>query len=189
MLKINSTVIQENIISLTEKLLLKHGIRGWNMDTVAYKAGMAKNTLYKIIGTKEQLIEKIIISRLRANIDMIVGIFKMEPEFLKAVEIGSRQLAHEIGGNNPLVLTQVFREYPAIKEKFDSISSKLSRSIHGYLNRAKKSGIIRKDIDNDILISSVTAIINHYISQNYKGKNFEERMYKSFTYLLKGILM
>jgi AcrR family transcriptional regulator len=187
-LKINNSVIKKNIIALTEKLLLKHGIRGWNMDTVAHEAGMAKNTLYKIIGTKEQLIEKIIISRLRANIDAIVGIFKSEPEFLKAVEIGSRQLVHGISEDNPLILVQVFREYPAIKEKFDTIASKLSTSIHYYLNRAKKSGIIRKDVDNDILISSVTAIINHYLSLAYKGKEFEERIYRAFTYLLKGIL-
>lgn len=187
-MKTNNTVIRRNIITLTEKLLLKHGIRGWNMDTVAHEAGMAKNTLYKIIGTKEQLIEKIVISRLRTDIDAIVGIFKSEPDFLKAVEIGSRQLAHGISEDNPMVLTQVFREYPAIKKKFDSIAVKLSTSIHDYLNRAKKSGIIRKEIDNDILISSVTAIINHYVSQNYKGRNFEERMYRAFTYLLKGIL-
>jgi AcrR family transcriptional regulator len=187
-LKINNTVIQKNIIALTEKLLLKHGIRGWNMDTVAHEAGMAKNTLYKIIGTKEQLIEKIVISRLRANVDAIVGIFKGEPDFLRAVEVGSRHLAHGISEDNPLVLGQVFREYPAIKAKFDAIAAKLSTSIHDYLNRAKKSGIIRKDIDNDILISSVTAIINHYISRNYRGRDFEVRMFTSFTYLLRGIL-
>jgi AcrR family transcriptional regulator len=187
-LKINNSAIQKNIIALTEKLLQKHGIKGWNMDTVAHEAGMAKNTLYKIIRTKEQLIEKIIISRLRANIDAIVGIFKSEPEFLTAVEIGSRHLAHAISEENPLLLVQVFREYPAIKEKFDTIASKLSTSIHYYLNRAKKTGIIRKDVDNDILISSVTAIINHYVSLPYKGKEFEERIYKAFSYLLKGIL-
>jgi AcrR family transcriptional regulator len=187
-LKINNTVIRKNIIALTEKLLLKHGIRGWNMDTVAHEAGMAKNTLYKIIGTKEQLIEKIIISRLRANIDAIVSIFKREPDFLKAAEIGSRHLVHAISEDNPLILVQVFREYHAIKEKFNTIASKLSTSIHSYLNRAKKDGIIMKDVDNDILISSVTAIINHYVSLHYKGKEFEERIYKAFTYLLKGIL-
>jgi AcrR family transcriptional regulator len=186
-LKINNTVIQKNIIALTEKLLLKHGIRGWNMDTVAHEAGMAKNTLYKIIGTKEQLVEKIVISRLRANVDAIVGIFKGEPDFLRAVEIGSRHLAHGVSEDNPLLLAQVFREYPSIKGKFDTIAAKLSTSIHGYLNRAKKTGIIRKYIDNDILISSVTAIINHYLSLPYKGKEFEERIFKAFTYLLKGI--
>jgi AcrR family transcriptional regulator len=187
-LKINNSAIQKNIITLTETLLIKYGIRGWNMDTVTHRAGMAKNTLYKIIGTKEQLIEKIVISKLRANIDAIVGIFKREPEFLKAVEIGSRHLVHAISEDNPLILTQVFREYPAIKEKFDTIALKLGTSIHYYLNRAKKSGIIRKDVDNDILISSVTAIINHYLSLPYKGKEFEERIYKAFTYLLRGIL-
>ena len=158
------------------------------MDDVAREAGMTKNTLYKIISSKEQLIEKIIISRLRSNIDAIVGIFKSESDFLKAVEIGSRRLVRGIGEDNPVVLIQVFREYPAIREKFDSIASKLSTSINAYLKRAKKSGIIRKDVDNDILISSVTAIINHFLSRNYKGGEFEEKTYTALTYLLKGIL-
>ena len=187
-MKINNSVIQKNIATLTEKLLFTHGIRGWNVDTVAREAGVAKNTLYKIIGTKEQLIEKIVISRLRANVDAIVGIFKGEPDFLKAVETGSRDLAHGISMDNPLILDQVFREYPAIKHKFDSIASTLSTSIHSYLNRAKRKGIIRNDVDNDILISSVTAIINHHLSLHYKGKEFENRIYKAFTYLLRGIL-
>jgi AcrR family transcriptional regulator len=187
-MKINNIKIQDTIYKKTEKLFLTSGIRGWNMDTVAQEAGMAKNTLYKIIGTKEQLIEQIVISKLRNNIDAIVGIFRDEPEFLKAVEIGIRHLTHSISMDNPLVLAQVFREYPDIREKFDEIAAQLSTSIYGYLMRAKKSGIIRNDVDSDILISSVTAIINHYLTGNYKGKEFEDRVSKALNYLLHGIL-
>jgi hypothetical protein len=34
----------------------------------------------------------------------------------------------------------------------------------------------------------VTAVINHYLTGSFKGKEFEERLYTSFIYLLKGIL-
>lgn len=187
-MKIRDEKIQENVLRATEKLFLRHGINGWNMDTVAREAGMAKNTLYKIIGTKELLIENIVISRLRHNIDAIVGIFENETGFIKAVETGARHLARSISMDNPLVLPRVFSEYPAIKEKFDDISRELSTSIHGHLNRARRAGIIRKDVDNDILISMVTAVINHYLTGSFKGKEFEERLYTSFIYLLKGIL-
>jgi hypothetical protein len=187
-MKVNNIKIQDNIYEKTEKLFLQHGIKGWNMDTVAFEAGMAKNTLYKIIGTKEQLLGQIIISKLKKNIETIVGIFQNEPDFLKAVTIGVRQLTHRISMDNPLMLAQVFREYPEIKERFDAIASQLSTSIHDYLNRAKKTGIVREDIDNDVLISSVTAVINHYLNGNFKGREFEEKVYKSLTYLLHGIL-
>jgi AcrR family transcriptional regulator len=186
--KVRDEKIQENVLKATEKLFLRHGINGWNMDTVARESGMAKNTLYKIIGTKELLIENIVINRLRNNIDAIVGIFDNEKDFIRAVDTGARHLARSVSMDNPLVLPGVFREYPAIKEKFDDISRELSTSIHGHLNRARKAGIIRKDVNNDILISMVTAVINHYLTGSFKGKEFEERLYTSFIYLLKGIL-
>jgi AcrR family transcriptional regulator len=186
--KIRDEKIHDSIIKATEKLFFRHGIKGWNMDTVARETGMAKNTLYKIIGTKELLIEKIVITRLKNNIDAIVEIFKNEPDFLKAVETGAHHLSHSISMENPLALPQVFLEYPGIKEKFNGISRKLGRSIHGYLNKARRAGIIRKDVDNDILISVVTAVINHYLTGNFRGKEFEDRIYAAFMYLLKGIL-
>jgi AcrR family transcriptional regulator len=187
-MKIKNKAIEETVLLCTEKLLIEQGIKGWNMDTVAAEAGMAKNTLYKIIGTKEQLVEQIVIARLRGNVEAIVEIFTNEPDFVKAAETGARYLSHGIGEYDHFVLPKIFLEYPDIKKKFDAISGRLGGSIHTYLNKAKKSGIIRKDIDNDILIGSVTAVINHFMSVNYKGGKFEKSVYTALTYLLKGIL-
>ncbi len=187
-MKVNNASVQGTVLECTERLLKTQGIKGWTMDTVALEAGMAKNTLYKIIGTKEQLVEKIVIGRLRGNVDAIVGIFRHEGDFIPAVEKSARQLSQSIGRNDLRILPSIFREYPSIKKKFDSISGTLSTSIHGYLNRAKKSGILRKDIDNDILIGSVTAIINYFLSGKIMERDFEKRLYTAFMYLLRGIL-
>jgi len=186
--KINNKGIHDNILKITEALLLRHGIRGWNMDSVAVEAGISKNTLYEIINSKEQLIEDVVINRLRNNVETIAGIFRDESDFVKACELGTRHLAHTTYMYDLLILPQVFREYPSIKKKFDSISGKISTSIHNYLNQAKKDGVVRKDVDNDIAISCITAIINHSLSGNIKGKKFEEQLYQAFSYLIKGIL-
>jgi len=187
--KTNNKGIHDNILKITEVLLLRHGIKGWNMDSVALEAGVSKNTLYEIISSKEQLIEDVVINRLRNNVETIAGIFKDEPDFVKACEIAARHLAHTTYMYDLRILPQVFREYPSIKGKFDSISGKLSTSIHHYLNQAKKEGVVRKDVDNDIAISCITAIINHSLSGNIKGRKFEEQLYQSFYYLVKGILV
>jgi AcrR family transcriptional regulator len=186
--KTNNKSIHDNILTITEALLLKRGIKGWNMDSVALEAGISKNTLYEIINSKEQLIEDVVINRLRNNVETIAGIFSDEPDFVKACEIGARHLARTICVYDLLILPQVFREYPSIKEKFDSISGKLSTSIHDYLNQAKKDGVVRKDVDNDIAISCITAITNHFLSGEYKGRKFEEQLYLAFSYLVRGIL-
>jgi len=186
--KINNKSIHDNILKITEALLLRNGIKGWNMDSVALEAGVSKNTLYEIISSKEQLIEDVVINRLRNNVDTIVGIFRDEPDFVKACETGARHLAHITYVYDLLILPQVFREYPSIKGKFDSISGKLSTSIHDYLNQAKQDGVVRKDVDNDIAINCITAIINHSLSGNIKGRKFEDQLYQAFSYLIKGIL-
>jgi len=186
--KTNNKSIHDNIHKITEALLLKHGIKGWNMDSVALEAGISKNTLYEIINSKEQLIEDVVISRLRNNVETIAAIFRDEPDFVKACETGARHLAHTTSMYDLLILPQVFREYPSIREKFDSISGKLSTSIHDYLNKAKKDGVVRKDVDNDIAISCVTAITNHFLSGTDRGRKFEEHAYQAFSYLIKGIL-
>jgi AcrR family transcriptional regulator len=187
--KVNNKGIHDNILKITEALLLKHGIRGWNMDSVALEAGISKNTLYEIISTKEQLIEDVVINRLINNVETIAGIFRDEPDFVKACEIGARHLAHTTSAYDLHILPQVFREYPSIKEKFDSISGKLSTSIHDYLNQAKQDGVVRKDVDNDVVINCVTAITNHFLSVNDGGRQFEENIYRAFSYLIKGILV
>jgi AcrR family transcriptional regulator len=186
--KTNNKNIRDNILNITETLLLKHGIKGWNMDNVALEAGVSKNTLYEIISSKEELIEDVVINRLKNNVETIAGIFRDEPDFVKACEIVTRHLAHTTYVYDLLILPQVFREYPAIKEKFDYISGKLSTSIHNYLNQAKEDGVVRKDVDNGIAISCITAIINHFLSGKYKGRKFEEQLYLAFSYVIKGIL-
>ena len=180
--------IHDNILKIAEKLLLNYGIKGWSMDSVALEAGIAKNTLYEIIDSKERLIEDVVISRLKNNVEVVVEIFKNEPDFEKACDLGSKHLARTISTYDLLILPQVFREYPMIKEKFGSIGRKLGTSIHNYINKAKKDGIVRKEVDNDVVINCVTAIVNYLLSENYKGKDFEGRVNKGISYLMKGIL-
>ena len=43
------------ILQKTVELLQKHSVHGWNMDELSEQAGLSKNTLYKIIGSKEEL--------------------------------------------------------------------------------------------------------------------------------------
>ncbi len=43
-------------------LLNKYGHKGWNMDDLAKMSGVAKNTLYKIVGNKETLLAKVVFS-------------------------------------------------------------------------------------------------------------------------------
>jgi len=186
--KKNDKSIHDNILKIAEKLLLNYGIKGWSMDSVALEAGIAKNTLYEIISSKEQLIEDVVISRLKNNVEVVVEIFKNEPDFEKACDLGSKHLARTISTYDLLILPQVFREYPMIKEKFGLIGRKLGTSIHNYINKAKKDGTVREEVDNDVVINCVTAIVNYLLSENYRGKDFEGRVNKGISYLMRGIL-
>ena len=59
-LKTNNEEVIRSVYSNTIRMVNDYGIRGWNMDDLARESGLAKNTLYKIIGNKEALIMNIV---------------------------------------------------------------------------------------------------------------------------------
>ena len=58
-MKYNDQNIEAKVLQKTFELLQKYGIRGWNMDMLSLQSGLSKNTLYKIIGSKEDLMERV----------------------------------------------------------------------------------------------------------------------------------
>ena len=58
MAKVGDIEIESRVFDTTKEMLVKHGVRGWNMDDLSKECGVSKRTLYKIIGNKEDLLYK-----------------------------------------------------------------------------------------------------------------------------------
>lgn len=80
------------VLKKTAGLIARRGSKDWSTAELTGECGLAKNALYKIIKTKEQLIETIVIKQIDATIGLTTDIIKREDDYksaaLRMIETG-----------------------------------------------------------------------------------------------------
>lgn len=109
--------IKNRIIEKTRHVLVTRGPKSLNMENLARSAGLSKRTLYKIIGTKEQLVETIVLGHLKQNFDLINTIIDEEKDLRNALTRICIEFPKQLSMFGPVVVPEVYREYPAIQKK------------------------------------------------------------------------
>jgi AcrR family transcriptional regulator len=112
-MKVCNEVIRKRIIQTTCDLLRRNGLKGWNMDILAHETGLAKNTLYKIIGSKEQLLEEVVISKMIQDLEHIDLITQEEKDYMTAVNKMIEKFIDLTKNNN--FIPRIYFEYPSIE--------------------------------------------------------------------------
>lgn len=193
-MKVDNKYVREKVRECARKLLFTRGVKGWNMDMLAAEAGLAKNTLYKIIESKEKIVEQVVLDRVRENAEKIVAIgseindWADRGKTLEYLKTEMERFAAAMGDFEPVILPQVLQQYPAIEAKIDNLLENLSRLADAFFDKAKQDGFIKPDVDTEACIDLTRGMINYYIQQETEKEIFEDRMKKIFEYVLVGIM-
>jgi len=116
-MKVNNIEIEERIFKKTHDLILARGLKGRNMDTLAKECGLAKNTLYKIIGSKETLLENIVIRQLRKNLKIVDSMIQDAGDYSKISISIPKKFSRLVAGFDKKALPLIYLEYPGIEKK------------------------------------------------------------------------
>lgn len=140
------------IIGEAANLYKKYGIKSVTMDDVASHLGISKKTLYQYVKDKNQLVEKVVLEKIRYK----------EKEFM-AILVKNLNAIDELLAINKYINT-VFRDYqPSMEfdlQKYYPESYKILQSvrrkrmyetIHQNLIKGIKEGLYRKDLDIEII--------------------------------------
>lgn len=185
-MKVNNESVYELILDQTKELLNQYGIKGWSMDRLAKQSGVAKNTLYKIVQSKENAVYRVIVR----DMEYINGELKavIEANMAKVDTNALIDLFAELFGKmHGPYLQQFFLEYPAsmldIKSRVDRIEGLVLQLIEAM----KEEEILRPDCDGVIVYESLRGMSIEFIQQGYSGEQFAHRVRQSFRYLVEGI--
>ncbi len=193
-MKVDNAYVQKKVLECAKKFLFARGVKGWNMDMLAAEAGLAKNTLYKIIGSKEKIVEQVVMDRVRENAETVIAIGRKIQDWsdrektLEYLKSAMERFTGTLSDFEPVVLPQVFQQYPAIEVKINNLIENLGRLAHAFFDQAKQDGFIKPEVDTDACIDLAPAMVNYYIQQGTDQAVFEERMKKIFEYMLVGIM-
>ncbi|MHC1685067.1 MAG: TetR/AcrR family transcriptional regulator [Clostridiaceae bacterium] len=186
-MKFNDVNIELRILEKTSELIFKRGIKGWNMDQLSKEAGVAKNTLYKIIGSKEVLIEKIILKYIRNIQEEIVSIISNEKEHLVALEKVIVLFPNLMNNNYTDLMQEVFVEYPAIEISVRNHQDEITNRIIEFIDKCIEEGIIRADITKEFMFEMLQALVLHFIKDSDKGEDISKELVLSFNCLINGV--
>lgn len=186
-MKINDKYIEERIFERTAELISRLGLRGWNMDILSSEAGIAKNTLYKIIGSKEELIERVAKRNIRSVQSRLVEIIESEGDYLDILKRMVDEFSRLLNAVRADSMREIFLEYPAVEKSIRLHQDELTDRVLGFIEMGIEKEIFRNDVTADFVFDLLRAVVIFHIGSGATGDELSERIGLSFDCIFNGL--
>lgn len=187
MAKTDKIEIQERVTNVAMEMIMKFGLRGLNMVELANECGLAKATLYKIIGTKEDLIRQIAFQIFSVNIIRILEPYKTKDDPVDVIkEFLDNYLNYAVSAQK-ILNQQIYKEYPLIEKDVEVQFESEMKIVYDKFKEWQKKGLLRQDINIDHCIEGLTALDQVYVLGNFSEQDAIERLRETFTCMLRGM--
>jgi AcrR family transcriptional regulator len=156
--KADNPAVRKRVWAQARTFLAERGLRGWNVDLLAEASGVAKNTLYRIIGSREQLLETLYRESAAESHRRLREIVESEESYLDRLQ----QICDHftlIFRHWPVVRTgELQREYPALEELINSAEQELHNELREFLEAGRERGDLRRDITADFMLQLMLSL-------------------------------
>ena len=173
------------IIQAAIKIFYKKGYHGSKMDEIAEEVGVSKATLYTYFKSKEDLLKAIWISS-NQTLD-----FKKSFEgqdYPKVLEELYKMMSESSGMHLSFEITALSAHNENIKKINKEAYEEKMGALKAYLENQQENGLIRKDINADVLAQILTAIYTDVATQLLIGMDkteVHENWEKSVNFIFK----
>jgi|SRR6185503_4563454 len=142
----------ERIVSGSEELFLKAGIKSVTMDDIAAHLGMSKKTIYQFFKDKNELVLALVKKKLKDDEDQMAAIISQSGNVMEEM-INMMKCSEDIFSRiNPIVIHDLQKYHPEAWKQFqDFKSGVIVHTLEMLLSKGIKQGYIRPDIDARIL--------------------------------------
>lgn len=157
MIKNKNQITKKKILATARKYFFTIGYSKATMDEIAIELHISKKTIYQLFKSKQSLLESVIYDFFQEFHDKIDQIIKNNgnnrsnvlKQFMSSVQSQISQLNirafEEIGKNNP----RAWHIISHLREKM------INNELRDLLQKAKKEGMIRRNIDLDIIVLTI----------------------------------
>ncbi len=187
MAKSDKIEIQERVTTVAMDMILKFGLKGLNMVELARECGLAKATLYKIIGSKEDLIREIALEIFKVNIVAVLDpIMRQDDPVIATNQFLDNYFNYAIESQK-ILIDQIYKEYPLIEKDVETNYDEMIVNIHHRFVSWQNSKLIRSDIEVDYFLESLEALNEFYIRSDYSKEEIIRRLRAVFITAFRGI--
>ncbi len=187
MAKSDKVEIQERVTKVAMDMMLKFGLKGLNMVELSHECGLAKATLYKIIGTKEDLVREIAFEIFNVNIIKMLEPYKTIDDPVQATqEFLDNYLSYAIAGQK-ILIQQIYKEYPLIEKDVDVKYEDEISLVYKRYSEWQEKGLIRQDTNVEYCIDALQSLNDIYLTRHYTEEETIDRLRTAFRCMIRGM--
>ncbi len=187
MAKVGDKDIEDRVFEKTRELLLKYGVKGWNMDDLSEECGMSKRTLYKIIGNKEDLLYKSNLDSINKNINKNKKFFNSGKSYDELLDNFADVIANMFDETIIKNGSALRKEYPRIGEMINNRIIRFEELYTDFFRKGKELGYFVDSFDPEFIFGFLSGIIEINILRNKTKAEFEESLLFAIKILIRGI--
>jgi len=187
-MKAGNQIVERQIYDNVWTLLNKYGHKGWNMDDLAKMSGVAKNTLYKIVGNKEALLAKVV--------------FSVQDEYIAVLEQATKSdkplsALYSMIDRIPMIfekydiasIRELLLQYPKLSAEYDAKEELMTEALISLYDTALQDGFVRKDIDIQFLTTLQKIVREQMIENADTPEEMAHNLRNALTIIIEGVLV
>lgn len=187
-IKYDDENIRKQILRHVGKIIFTKGTKGWNMDDLSARAGLAKNTLYRIIGSKEEIIKEAVIEHIKDVQSRLYVILHSDEDYSSRLTKALNIFPDLLNAVYSESFSCVFRDFPSIEATIINRRKEISKSIVDFINEGILNKELEKNFNAEIVFETFQAIVLYYLKSDYKPHEKKSKISDAFGIIMNGIV-
>ncbi|HQQ22666.1 MAG TPA: TetR/AcrR family transcriptional regulator, partial [Spirochaetota bacterium] len=167
-IKYDDANVKNQILLHVGEIIFTKGTKGWNMDDLSARVGLAKNTLYRIIGSKEEIIEESVLKHINDVQIKLSSIFQLNEEYIVRLKQAADIFPDLLNAVYSESFACVFNDFPSIEINVINRRKEINKNVIDFI----KEGILNKELKNninaEIVFEAFQAIVIYYLKSDYE---------------------
>ena len=152
------------------RLITREGLAGLTMAKLAKEARLATGTLYIYFTSKEELLNKLNKKLQQESGPLFMEGYSPEEDFINGLKkVWVNYIKYRIENYEKSVFMEQYYRSPYISPKEMVLAESLKKPFYQMIRRGKNEGLVRKDLDDEMLFLAMQGFIRELADEHVAG--------------------
>ncbi len=153
------------------EIFQQDGIRAFTVETLARQLGVSKKTIYKVVKTREELIERIVTHTLNSIKAGLQGVIGNEADPVQQFITVGEFLATSLSRVQVNRMLELKVRHPRIWKLIEEFRFERREQFANILYEAQKQGLLKADLEIDVFVRLYMYMVNSIFQPEFFVQN------------------
>ncbi len=165
------TEFEQRLYQQGWEIFQQDGLRAFTVETLAQQLGVSKKTIYQVVKTREELIERIVIFTLSSIETGLLGVIEKEVDPVQQFIVVGEYLATALSRVQVNRMLDLKVKHPQVWQLIEEFRFERREQFTDILLEAQKLGLLKDDLEIDIFVRLHLHMINSIFQPEFFVQN------------------